>query len=78
MPRIIDTVSLILPSCTECGSPHLRTTRSEDNGDDTRTRWTVCRTCGHHFRVIVKRKPFFGRPAGEVCEDSDYEHRRAS
>lgn len=40
------------PRCPRCESTDHTTTRSDDNGDGTRTQHRRCRECNHLFRVI--------------------------
>jgi hypothetical protein len=42
------------PRCPVCGSDDLHTTRSEDQGDGSTAKTTNCRTCRHHFFVILE------------------------
>ena len=42
------------PRCPRCTSPKLKTLRSEDQGDDSTMRTTVCRDCRHKFYVVVE------------------------
>lgn len=41
-------------ACPVCGGGSLKTTRSVDQLDGTSKRTTNCRTCGHHFFIIVE------------------------
>ncbi len=47
-------VTIHRPRCPECDGDDLQTQRSIDNGDGTRTRITVCRSCDCHFDVVVE------------------------
>ena len=47
-------VTYIQPRCPQCGSVDLKTQRSVDQGDGTRIRNTVCRTCGKKFFVMAE------------------------
>ena len=40
--------------CPICESPELKTQKTVDNGDDSLTRETKCRECGHRFFVVVE------------------------
>lgn len=42
------------PRCELCDSWKLSTKRSEDNGDDTRTRDVKCRICKHRFLLVLE------------------------
>jgi len=42
------------PRCPACNSRDLQTLRSEDQGDDSTCRTTLCRECKHRFFVIVE------------------------
>lgn len=41
-------------SCDRCGSTKLKTQRSIDNGDKTRTRKMKCKGCGLNFEVVIE------------------------
>ena len=40
--------------CPVCGSADLKTTKTERHGDDSVTRHTTCRDCGHKFFVVLE------------------------
>lgn len=40
--------------CPVCESVNVKTVRSEQNGDDTVTRRSRCRDCGHRFKTVVE------------------------
>ena len=42
------------PRCPRCGSPALKTQKTVNHGDDSITRETKCRDCGHRFFVVVE------------------------
>jgi hypothetical protein len=42
------------PACPSCGSLDLLTIRSEQNGDGSTTRKTICRRCSKKFKVVVE------------------------
>jgi hypothetical protein len=39
-------------TCPRCGSTRYETTRSLDNGDDSRTKLARCRGCRQPFKVV--------------------------
>jgi transposase-like protein len=45
-------VFCVLPRCPRCDSHSLKTTRSIDNGDGSRTHRKRCRDCHHAFSVV--------------------------
>jgi phage FluMu protein Com len=42
------------PRCPTCNSPRLQTYRTEQNGDDTVTRYARCRDCRQLLLVVVE------------------------
>lgn len=40
--------------CPKCGSPELKTTKTEKHGDDAVTRHTTCRECSWKFFVVIE------------------------
>jgi hypothetical protein len=42
------------PHCLHCGSIELQVTRSESNGDDSRTRKYICRRCNGKTKVCIE------------------------
>ena len=50
------------PTCPHCGSGATpQTIRSEDNGDGSTTRKSVCARCGERFKVVIEL-PEIGNP----------------
>lgn len=43
-----------LPRCPLCDSQRLLTTRSQNQQDGSRKRWTTCRDCGWRFFLILE------------------------
>ncbi len=41
-------------TCAHCGSPEHTTVRSVANGDGSRTRLAICRSCREPFKVNVE------------------------
>lgn len=42
-----------LPRCPECKGAKHRAYRSVDSGDDSRTKYTLCKDCGCKFIIIL-------------------------
>ena len=56
---VTSTVFVTVPHCPECRSLDIERIRSEANGDGSLTRKTMCRSCGHVFKLVVEL-PFSG------------------
>jgi DNA-directed RNA polymerase subunit M/transcription elongation factor TFIIS len=42
------------PRCPRCHSVDLKVYKTIDNGDDSLTRYTTCRSCGNKFLVVAE------------------------
>jgi hypothetical protein len=51
---IVPIVFVTIPSCAHCGSLKYDTRRSGDNGDGTRTKLAICRSCGQPFKICAE------------------------
>lgn len=60
-------VFISLPACPKCAGNDLKTVRTYNNGDDSKTRRTVCRKCGCLFFVVAEPSPGFGQTSEGEC-----------
>lgn len=47
-----------MATCAHCGSTKYDTRRSLDNGDGSRTKLAVCRTCSQPFKIAAELPEF--------------------
>jgi transposase-like protein len=47
-------LTLVRPRCPECNSPNFRAYRTNDNGDGSKTRYSICQECGRRVVIIVE------------------------
>jgi len=52
----LPTVIAVAPRCPnpDCGSTKHSSYRSIENGDGSRTKWTVCKACGQRFIIVLE------------------------
>lgn len=50
----VPIVTVDAVTCAHCGSPDHDTQRSVANGDGSRTRLAICRSCSRPFKVCVE------------------------
>jgi len=54
------TVFIVAPACPHCGSDDLHRSRTDDNGDGSKTRFCSCVSCGGRFKLVVESAPVSG------------------
>lgn len=54
-------ITIYAATCPHCkAQEHYDRDRTDDNGDGSRTKKAICRTCGKRFRIVIEPLPVSG------------------
>ena len=67
----VECVFIEAVACPHCGSTKPITVRSEQNGDGSVTRKSICRRCSRRFKVVVEISEFELPPFGKAVFSPD-------
>lgn len=64
-------ISIAPPHCPQCRSLRPITVHTFNNGDGSKTRYSICRSCSTRFRLIIELPdndefPYFGNADHDV------------